>query len=230
MSIVQGLLNGPAVRAAARYSILFVQEQKLVPRRELRAECGTCKADAASGCLVAVRIREDHDNLVCSGPVPELSTGLCKKEAVLHVHAQRVYSLADTWPTRQIQSDATMRRASLIHRDQERTKYAPSHETHTVNNSVDEPRQIDAVKERHQPRIEPRIAMHLVIVPSEIVDVARPPILGPLLLLAHDPGVLVAVVGDDAPAQDIVGDDEAAGAQQPRAAAGRRPGEDGVEV
>lgn len=72
--------------------------------------------------------------------------------------------------------------------------------------------------------------MHLVIVPSEIVDVARPPILGPLLLLAHDPGVLVAVVGDDAPAQDIVGDDEAAGAQQPRAAAGRRPGEDGVEV
>ncbi|KAG7140518.1 hypothetical protein HYQ46_007971 [Verticillium longisporum] len=123
-----------------------------------------------------------------------------------------------------------MRRASLIHRDQERTKYAPSHETHTVNNSVDEPRQIDAVKERHQPRIEPRITMHLVIVPSEIVDIARPPILGPLLLLAHDPGVLVAVVGDDAPAQDIVGDNEAAGAQQPRAAAGRRPGEDGVEV
>ncbi|CRK29064.1 hypothetical protein BN1708_015438, partial [Verticillium longisporum] len=174
--------------------------------------------------------RQGHDNLVCSGPVSELSTGLCKKEAVLHVHVQRASTLAGTWPTRQIQSDATTRRTSLLHCDQDRTKHAPSHERHTANNLVDKPRQIDAVKERHQPRIEPRIAMHLVIVPSEIVDVARPPILGPLLLLAHDPGVLVAVVGDDAPAQDIVGDDEAAGAQQPRAAAGRRPGEDGVEV
>lgn len=89
---------------------------------------------------------------------------------------------------------------------------------------------MNAVIQRHEPRVKPWLALDCGVELTQLVDIFRAPVGRTLSLFEYDPGVGVRVICHDTPAEDVVGDDEAAGAEKAAAAGSLRGREDGGEV
>lgn len=99
--------------------------------------------------------------------------------------------------------------------------------------SIQQPSNVDAVVEGHEEGLEPVALDNHVVELAHALDVTILVVLGlfgPAGAGGDGVGVVVAVVGNDAPAEDIVGDYEAALAQEPAGAGALRLFEDGAQV
>lgn len=98
------------------------------------------------------------------------------------------------------------------------------------SHSIHESRQPYPIIERQQPRLQPRILLRGPVVLAQVDEVVSPPVLGAVEPLIRRVRVLLAFVGDDAPAEHVVGDDEPAGAEEAVDLSRLRLGEDGGQV